>query len=99
MRRSGLTSTAVTVIARDARFEPAHLTLQQGRTVILSFRNDDPIFHDWEVEGLANVDVPARPGQTAELRFLVDEPGTYQIVCTVPGHAEAGMTGTLVVEP
>ena len=26
------------------------------------------------------------------------EPGTYSFLCTVPGHAEAGMEGTLVVK-
>jgi Cu+-exporting ATPase len=92
-------ATHVTVAAYDARFEPADLTVVQGRTVVLSFRNDDPIFHDWEVEGLANVDAGARPGQTQRIRFRIDEPGTYRIVCTVPGHAEAGMAGTLRVDP
>ncbi len=92
-------ATHVTVVAHDARFEPPDLTVVQGRTVVLSFRNDDPIFHDWEVEGLANVDAGARPGQTQRIRFQIDEPGTYRIVCTVPGHAEAGMAGTLRVDP
>jgi len=69
------------------------------RFAVLTFTNADPVFHDWTVEGLANVDVPARPGQTTTLRFRIDQPGTYRIVCTVPGHAAAGMTGTLVVEP
>jgi P-type Cu+ transporter len=92
-------ATHVTVVAHDARFEPPDMTVVQGRTVVLSFRNDDPIFHDWEVEGLANVDAGARPGQTQRIRFRVDEPGTYRIVCTVPGHAEAGMAGTLRVDP
>jgi P-type Cu+ transporter len=92
-------ATHVTVVARDAAFEPADLTVEQGRTVVLSFRNDDPVFHDWEVEGLANIDAGARPGQTQRIRFRIDEPGTYRIVCTVPGHADAGMAGTLVVDP
>jgi plastocyanin len=92
-------ATPLAVTARDIRFEPADVRVRAGEFAVLTFTNADPVFHDWEVEGLANVDVPARPGQTAKLRFLVDEPGTYEIVCTVPGHAEAGMTGTLVVEP
>jgi Cu+-exporting ATPase len=90
-------ATQLAVVARDTRYSPADLTITAGRTAVLSFRNEDPVFHDWEVEGLANVDAGARPGQTQRIRFRIDEPGTYRIVCSVPGHAEAGMTGTLVV--
>ena len=92
-------ATRLDVVARDTRYSPADLTVQSGRTTVLAFRNDDAVFHDWEVEGLANVDAGARPGQTQRIRFLIDEPGTYRILCTVPGHADAGMTGTLLVEP
>jgi Cu+-exporting ATPase len=92
-------ATPIAVTAKDVRFTPAEVHVAAGRFAVLTFSNADPVFHDWEVEGLANVDVPARPGQTARLRFLVEAPGTYRIVCTVPGHAEAGMTGTLVVDP
>ncbi len=88
----------VTVVGRDVAFEPAEIRIEAGRWTVVEFRNDDPIFHDWEVEGLANVDAGARPGQTTRLRFVIDEPGTYAFLCTVPGHAEAGMRGTLVVE-
>ena len=91
-------ATRLAVTARDTAFTPADLRVEGGRAAVLSFRNDDPIFHDWEVEGLANVDAGARPGQTRTIRFTIDQPGTYRILCTVPGHAEAGMAGTLVVE-
>jgi Cu+-exporting ATPase len=91
-------ATRVAVTARNTAFTPADLQVEAGRTVVLSFRNDDPIFHDWEVEGLANVDAGARPGQTRTIRFTIDQPGTYRIVCTVPGHADAGMAGTLLIQ-
>jgi Cu+-exporting ATPase len=88
----------VDVVARDVRFQPNELHVRAGEWLVISLRNDDPVFHDFEVEGFANVDVGARPGQTAEIRVLLDRPGTYEYLCTVPGHADAGMRGTLVVD-
>jgi Cu+-exporting ATPase len=91
-------ATHIEVVARDLAYEPADVRVEAGRTVVLSLRNEDPVFHDWEAEGLANVDAGARPGQTQKIRFTVDQPGTYRVMCTVPGHAEAGMVGMLIVE-
>ena len=88
----------VAITARDVRFQPADVTVRAGEVVVVSFTNDDPIFHDWEVTGVANVDAGARPGQTQRIRFVLDEPGRYRVECTVEGHANAGMTGTLTVE-
>jgi uncharacterized cupredoxin-like copper-binding protein len=93
---AGATSVAIT--ARDVAFTPDRLEVPAGGFVVVSLTNEDPVFHDWEVEGLANVDVGARPGQTATIRFRIDEPGDYRFICTVPGHVEAGMAGTLAVE-
>jgi len=92
------TAVHVEVVAKDVSFQPADLRVRTGETVVLQFRNDDPMFHDWEVSGLANVDAGARPGQIQKIRFRIDAPGTYLVECTVEGHAEAGMVGTLVVE-
>ncbi len=89
----------VAVTARDVAFQPADVTVRAGEVVVVTFTTDDPVFQDWEVEGVANVDAGARPGQTQRLRFVLDQPGTYEIRCTVEGHAEAGMTGTLTVAP
>jgi plastocyanin len=89
----------VTITARDFRFEPAEVHVRAGGWIVIRFTNEDAVFHDWKVDGLANVDAGARPGQTQRIRVRIDAPGTYRIECMVPGHAEAGMTGTLVVEP
>jgi nitrite reductase (NO-forming) len=89
----------VEVTARELRFSPAEVHVRAGGWVVIRFSNDDPVFHDWMVEGLANVDAGARPGQTQRIRVRLDTPGTLRVRCTVPGHAEAGMTGTLVVDP
>lgn len=44
------------------------------------------------------VHVSALAGQEGTLTFTPTEPGRYKFVCTVAGHKEAGMHGTLVVE-
>jgi uncharacterized cupredoxin-like copper-binding protein len=36
-------------------------------------------------------------GQTGNFEFTVSQPGTYQILCVVRGHADRGQTGTLTV--
>ena len=37
-------------------------------------------------------------GHASEMRLRVHEPGEYEFWCTVPGHREAGMIGTLIVQ-
>ncbi|MFQ6028979.1 MAG: plastocyanin/azurin family copper-binding protein [Dehalococcoidia bacterium] len=37
------------------------------------------------------------PGKSGEVRFTAPAAGTYQFVCTFPGHNAAGMFGELVV--
>ncbi len=88
----------VDVRAVASRFEPGEIRVDAGEWVSVHLENEDPVFHDWMIEGIENVDTPARPGQTSSIRFIIDRPGTYEIRCSVPGHAEAGMIGTLIVE-
>jgi Cu+-exporting ATPase len=90
-------SQRVELTASQYRFLPADITVRAGAWVIVEVANMDPVVHDWMVVGIPNVSVPARPGQTARLRFVLDTPGTYEVMCSIPGHAEAGMVGTLVV--
>jgi uncharacterized cupredoxin-like copper-binding protein len=40
----------------------------------------------------------AAAGQQASGSLTVDEPGTYGFLCSVPGHAGAGMRGSLIVQ-
>ena len=87
----------VDLVAQDLRFSRDVIEVPAGATVLLTFTNEDPVVHDWMVDGLANVEAPARPGQTQQVRFRIDKPGDYRYICTMPGHAEAGMVGTLVV--
>ncbi|BAY96962.1 hypothetical protein NIES37_08990 [Tolypothrix tenuis PCC 7101] len=49
-----------------------------------------------EIKGAIH-EVELKPGATAEWVFVPLKPGKYSLRCTVPGHAEAGMTGEITV--
>lgn len=49
-----------------------------------------------EVKGAIH-EVELKPGGLAEWVLVPLKPGTYELHCSVPGHAEAGMTGQIVV--
>ncbi len=42
--------------------------------------------------------VAAGPAAQGKLTFTPSKPGTYEFFCTVAGHKEAGMVGTLTVK-
>jgi plastocyanin len=80
--------------AAGTKFSTTRLQAHPG-PVTVSLANHDLFWHTFTIERLgANVDVPV--GGTRSVTFTV-APGTYTFVCTIPGHASAGMRGTLVV--
>jgi len=47
---------------------------------------------------VASPNSPLKPGEGGTSEFIPGEPGTYYYICTVPGHREMGMVGTIIVE-
>lgn len=47
---------------------------------------------------MPDVHTSADPGKTGEVEFTPTQSGTYVYYCTVPGHKDAGMQGTLIVK-
>ena len=88
----------VSLTAQDTTYSTTTIEVRAGSFVALEFTNAGAVFHDWHVDGLANVEAAARPGQAGHVRFKIDAPGRYPFECTVPGHADAGMRGVLIVD-
>lgn len=59
---------------------------------------EDEAGHDMSaMEEMPELHVSAMPGMSKSVTFTPTEPGEYTFFCTVTGHQDAGMTGTLVV--
>lgn len=81
----------IDVAAVDIDFQPERIELTAGEPVNIVVSNDGEMLHDFTLER-AGVHLNAEPGDTGTTSLTIDEPGTYEAICTVPGHAEAGMT-------
>jgi uncharacterized cupredoxin-like copper-binding protein len=88
----------VAVTATEYGFSPSELKVDFGEPVNLTLKNEGEIPHDLVIPELG-VGIAVGPGQQATTGIVADQPGSYDFRCTYPGHAEAGMTGLLVVGP
>lgn len=86
----------IEVNATSFAFDPDEIEITAGEDVAIVLSSED-ILHDFTVDGL-DVHVAAERGETAEGGLRADEPGEYTYYCTIAGHRDAGMAGTLIVE-
>jgi uncharacterized cupredoxin-like copper-binding protein len=88
-------STAmVAVTATEFKFDLSRTSVQHG-TVVFTLVNKGKIAHNFFIDGKSTPLVS--PGKNAKLTVTLNT-GEFLYVCTVPGHAAAGMKGTLTVE-
>ncbi len=78
-------------------FDQAELRARVGEMVALRLDNSDTSIHHFDIDAF-DVHVPMPSGESALALFKPTAPGTYTFYCGVPGHQEAGMQGTLIVE-
>ena len=89
-------ASAVTVTSFDIYYEPKEITIPANTDVTITLPNDGVSSHDFSIDAL-NVSVALPPGETQTV-VINAAPGSYEYYCNVPGHKEAGMVGTLIVE-
>jgi len=97
----------------DFSFAPGTVSASAGSEVTVNVSNIGGIQHSWvllnagdEVSTTAEITddrilastADLDPGQSDTVTFTAPAAGTYQIVCHIPGHTEAGMVGTLQVD-
>ena len=89
--------TTLTVEESEFKIVPQDLAARAGR-LTFQIKNVGTVEHNFVVEGTAVQIESIQPGQTQTVTADLAA-GTYRMVCTIPGHEEAGMVGTLEVSP
>jgi uncharacterized cupredoxin-like copper-binding protein len=87
-------TTKVTVTATEFKFKLSKTTVPTG-TVIFTVVNRGKISHDFKIGGKKTKSL--LPGQKATLKVTFKKKGRYGYICSLPGHAGAGMKGVLGV--
>lgn len=95
-----VTTGAATIEATDAlKWQPNTILAGPGDKITLTIRNNGNTVHTFvsPAMNVAQTDVPIQ--KTSTVSFSAPSaPGAYQFWCNIPGHAEAGMVGQVIVQ-
>lgn len=93
---AGGAADAVEVTAIDIAFEPKELSIPADTDVTFTISNEGMLQHDFAIEDTDYHSEMLNGGTSTEM--VVNLPaGSYIYFCSVAGHREAGMQGTLTV--
>jgi nitrite reductase (NO-forming) len=94
-RATTAASTADSVKATEFKYALAKTKVSRG-TVTFKVKNSGHVKHDFKINGKKTKLLS--PGASATLKVSFSKAGRYTYLCTVPGHAQAGMKGKLTVK-
>lgn len=92
---SGGEANAITVELGDLFIKPTEISLEPGDASI-TVRNNGKTQHDFTVTGLTGTKT-LDPGTEETIALSGLEVGSYDFICSIPGHADGGMKGVITV--
>jgi nitrite reductase (NO-forming) len=87
-------ATTVTVTATEFKFKLSKAKVPRGK-ITFKVVNHGKLPHDFKIAGKKTKLL--KPGQSTTLTVTITKSGRFAYLCTVPGHAAAGMKGKLAV--
>jgi uncharacterized cupredoxin-like copper-binding protein len=94
-RPAAATATTVQVRGGEFFFRLSTKSLAKPGKVTFVFKNIGHVSHDFKIS--RKITPLLQPGKTAKLVVTFKKKGKYSYLCTVPGHAAAGMRGAFTV--
>lgn len=103
----------IVIETSEMNYSPNKIVVEKNNPMTLQLINSDQIEHDIEIINLSFSTITedthhhkrmenmfhlhVGPQKTSDTTFVINESGTYEFYCTIPGHKESGMIGQLVV--
>ena len=83
----------------EFQISPSTIQAPAGRPMIFDVTNEGQVPHTFAVDTGAGVEATQEiaPGTSTELTIPKLGAGEYRFSCTIPGHADLGMVGSLIV--
>ena len=87
-------------VGNNMSFDPANVTVKAGQPVEVTLVNQGGMPHDFTLsDGVDQpVKITATAGESSTAMFTIARAGNYGFTCSMPGHAMAGMKGTITAQ-
>jgi uncharacterized cupredoxin-like copper-binding protein len=98
--QSGSSKTSeVTLALTEFKFTPDTINAKVGERVKVTLDNTKGTLKHNIKQADLNIDTAVEAGQKATFEFTAAKAGTFDFICDMPGHKEAGMVGKIIVQP
>jgi uncharacterized cupredoxin-like copper-binding protein len=94
-RQTRAAATTIQVKGGEFFFKLSAKSIAKPGKVMFVFKNVGHVMHDFKINGKKTPLI--QPGKTAKLVVRFTKKKKYAYLCTVPGHAAAGMKGVFTV--
>ncbi len=94
-RQARAATTTIQVSGGEFFFKLSAKSIAKPGTVTFVFKNVGHVEHDFHISGKTTPLI--QPGKSAKLAVTFKKAGKFSYLCTVPGHAAAGMKGVFTV--
>ena len=94
-RQTRAAATTIQVKGGEFFFKLSAKSIAKPGKVTFVFKNVGHVAHDFKINGKKTPLI--QPGKTAKLVVTFTKKKKYAYLCTVPGHAAAGMKGVFTV--
>lgn len=91
-------ASAQEIHGKEFAFNPDSLSVEAGEQAEITFTNQGNLSHNLTIPAFDVETETIQAGNSTTVTFTPDQSGTFEIICSVPGHKQAGMVAELTVE-